>query len=283
MKKLFCVLALILVVTGSAWGSDDLEKGLALQKENKLLEAMAVWEKAASKGNGAAASLIGWLYYNGSQEIPKDLTKALGWYEKGRAMGFKRANIMIAHLYVLGPEPIVKDWDKAYSLVREVEDIEDTYILNGAYRFHLYGWGTPVDIEKAREIANKIPDLKLKEEALATISKTEKENSATPASDLITEVGKNQMRFDKKYKEKTITVSGFVGQIDEKQGKYALQLFGETGLANPFRYIECIFDPSQEDALMELNKGDSIILKGTYKGKQNFQIGALTLFECLMQ
>ena len=283
MKKLFCVLALILVVTGSAWGSEHFEQGRALFREGKPLDAMVAWKKGVEAGDGESAAYIGYLYQIGSKEIPVNMDKAVEWFNKGKDMGYKGANIFISFLYLKGVSPFPKDLDKAYALVREVEDSDDSFILNNAYRFHLYGWGTPVDIEKAREIADKIPDPKLKEEALGIIDKVEEENRPIPANDLITEVGKNQMRFDKKYKEKTITVSGFVGQIDEKQGKYALQLFGETGLANPFRYIECIFDPSQEDALMELNKGDSIILKGTYKGKQNFQIGALTLFECLMQ
>ncbi len=88
------------------------------------------------------------------------------------------------------------------------------------------------------------------------------------------------MRFDKKYKGRQITTSGFVGKIEEDEGRYTLSLFGENGLVNPFNHIECRFKASEEDKLFDLNKGDSVRIKGTYKGNESFQIGALVLHNC---
>ena len=90
------------------------------------------------------------------------------------------------------------------------------------------------------------------------------------------------MRFDKKYKGRQITTSGFIDEIEEKKGGYTLSLFGEQGFVNPFNHIECRFKASEEDKLLDLNKGDSVRIKGTYKGKEAFQIGALVLHNCII-
>ena len=100
------------------------------------------------------------------------------------------------------------------------------------------------------------------------------------AKSLVSEVDKNQMRFDKNYKGKRILVEGFVGKIEAKGSDYTLSLFGEAVITNPFRYIECHFNADAEDSLLELNKGDSVKIEGLYNGKENFQIGSLVLLNC---
>lgn len=100
---------------------------------------------------------------------------------------------------------------------------------------------------------------------------------------LISEIDKNQMRFDKNYKNKRIIVEGFVGKIEEKNGGYNLSLFGEQGIANPFKFIECRFSSEAEDSLLELDKGNLIKVEGDYKGKEQFQIGSIVLHDCAVK
>ena len=97
---------------------------------------------------------------------------------------------------------------------------------------------------------------------------------------LISEIGKNQMRFDKHYKNKSIVFEGFVGDITEKNNQYILDCSGEIRRTRPFDYIECRFDLSEEDALIELNKGEIVKIEGFYKGKEQFQVGAIVLHDC---
>ena len=104
--------------------------------------------------------------------------------------------------------------------------------------------------------------------------------NAEPAKTYIDEVQQNQMRFDKNYKGKALVIEGIVNTIEGKNGGYSLQVFGEKGDINPFSSIECIFGKSHEDALLDLNKGDKVSIKGTYNGKQQIQLGALVLFDC---
>ncbi|SMG50333.1 tRNA_anti-like [Dethiosulfovibrio salsuginis] len=104
------------------------------------------------------------------------------------------------------------------------------------------------------------------------------------ASFLISEIGKNKLRFEKKYKDKFIDVVGHVGSIEE-EGKgsdksIVIDLVGSKGRDNPFSYISCHFSIDQLDALLELNKRDRIIVKGVYRGSQIFEVGALSLFDC---
>jgi hypothetical protein len=102
--------------------------------------------------------------------------------------------------------------------------------------------------------------------------------SSYVATDLLGEVKANRMRFDKTYGGKTFSLGGIVGNIEEKEGSYLLQLFGDDD--NPLNYIQCYFPASQEEALFDLNSGDLIIIEGTYEGKENFDAGAFVMKKC---
>lgn len=99
---------------------------------------------------------------------------------------------------------------------------------------------------------------------------------------LISEVDKNQMRFDKNYKDKRIIVEGFVGNIKEKNGGYTLWLYGESNPSSP-KFIECRFSLEAEDSLLELNKRDLVKIEGFYKGEEQFQLGSLVLHDCAVK
>jgi tetratricopeptide (TPR) repeat protein len=284
MKKLLLAMLLVICTGTALWGeiNENLDEGLKLAREGKYKEAMITWKKGVEEGNGDSAALIGYLYQSGvSKEIPKNPEKALEWYNKAMDMGSPRARVYMARVYVEGYGGIEKDLTKAYELIKGLEDSDSNFALDSLSRFYANGYGTSVDFVKAREIANKISDPKVKQDALAGIDAIELSSKVIAAQELITEIQQNQMRFDKNYKGKTITVSGYVGKIEEKGEGYALQLFGEKeGLVNPFSHVECRFRKSQEDALLELNKDDAVKIKGIYNGKEQFQIGAFVLLNC---
>lgn len=254
-------------------------KGRELYEADKNTEAMITLKKAVEEGDAWAAAMIGDIYANGGNGIERDINNAVKWYNKATEMGYPASDAFFAQRYLFG-DGVKKDIKKAYQLIHGIEnlDVEDSDVIPAvAYKFYLEGIGTLKDIQKARLIASRIKD----EEARQSILKKIDESvNGIPARELLSEVGNNQMRFDKKYKGKQITTSGFIDEIEEKKGGYTLSLFGEQGFVNPFNHIECRFKASEEDKLLDLNKGDSVRIKGTYKGKEAFQIGALVLHNC---
>jgi len=101
---------------------------------------------------------------------------------------------------------------------------------------------------------------------------------ALNAPDVVKALDENRMKFDLQHKNKAMTIHGDVAKIEEKQGKYILSLSNGEKIPNPFKVIECSFD--KPDELLELKTGDSVSVSGTYKGKQSFELGAMTLFKC---
>ena len=254
-------------------------KGLELYEAHKYTESMITLKKAVEEGDAWAAALIGSIYANGGDGIERSTKNAVKWYNKATEMGYPASDAFFAMRYYYG-DGVPKNNKKAYQLIHCIEHLEledDDIIPNIASLFYMRGIGTPIDMEKARLIANRIKNDKIRQAALSAIDEAV---NGIPAKELLSEIGKNEMRFDKKYKGRQITTSGVVGKIEEKKGGYMLSLFGEQGLVNPFNYIECRFKVSEEDKLLDLNKGDTVRIKGTYRGQEAFQVGALILNNC---
>ena len=104
------------------------------------------------------------------------------------------------------------------------------------------------------------------------------EEPVLKAADIVQSIKENRMKFDLQYKNKAMTVNGTVAKIEEKKGKYILSLSNGDRVPNPFRCVSCVFD--KPDDLMELKAGDEATVSGTYKGKQSFEVGIMTLLKC---
>lgn len=102
---------------------------------------------------------------------------------------------------------------------------------------------------------------------------------AIPIMDMVKEAESNQMRFNKTFKDKQFDVTGQIFKIEEKQGKYIVYLQGAAN-KNPFKAVACEFDPKYENALMDLNTGQTIVAHCVYRGKKQFEMGAFTLVDC---
>ena len=104
------------------------------------------------------------------------------------------------------------------------------------------------------------------------------DENALNAQEVVKALDENRMKFDIQYKNKDLTIKGTIAKIEEKKGKYVLSLSNGDKVPNPFKSIECSFD--KPDELMDLKKGDEVTVSGAYKGKQSFEVGAMTLFKC---
>jgi hypothetical protein len=98
------------------------------------------------------------------------------------------------------------------------------------------------------------------------------------AQNVVKALDENRMKFDMQYKNKEVVIKGTIAKIEEKKGKYLLSLSNGDRVPNPFKAIVCTFD--KPDELMDLKAGEDVSVTGTYKGKQNFEIGSMTLFKC---
>ena len=98
------------------------------------------------------------------------------------------------------------------------------------------------------------------------------------AQTLITGITQNNLRFNKQYKGSQLNVSGYVGSLKERKDGYMLTLQGDKG--RPMPYIECRFDVSEEDKLLELNRGDEIRIEGIYRGNEELSHGVFVLYRC---
>ncbi len=101
------------------------------------------------------------------------------------------------------------------------------------------------------------------------------------ASFFISEAGKNRLRFDRTYEGKTIEVAGYAGRIERsRDGDILVDLHSAEKEDNSFECIRCRFAAEQEESVIGIDKGDGIVARGVYRGKQNFPTGSLVLFDC---
>ena len=297
MRRVLLAVCLSLLVCVSAFGASEevsdivtvnhnpsqfFAKGLELYRAGEYTKSMITLKKAVEEGDGWAAAIIASIYSKGGDGIEQNSNNAVKWMKKAKELGYPSSDAFFALCYAHGTNGFPKDYNRAYQLIHNIENIdeESDAIPNIAYLFYLNGWGTPKDLNKAKQFALRIKGEKFRQDALKKIQEAEESSKAIPASYLISEVGKNHMRFDKNYKGKRITVEGFVGRIEEQKGKYVLALWGGERLTGPFDYIECRFNADAEDSLLEFDKGDVVKIEGSYKGKENFQVGAFILQNC---
>ena len=75
------------VATAPAGSEALLEQGEALERENKGVEAVKVYVRAARAGSGKAAKRLGDIYDKGIPGVPRDYAESLKWYNAARVLG----------------------------------------------------------------------------------------------------------------------------------------------------------------------------------------------------
>lgn len=55
--------------------------------------------KRAMSGNVVAQHSLGWLYYNGSEDVPINLDKARGWWEEAARKGHAQSRVDLALMF----------------------------------------------------------------------------------------------------------------------------------------------------------------------------------------
>ena len=114
-----------------------------------------IWEvdyvqRAAEQGDAVAQCRLGWMYYEGSEDYPKDVAKAVEWYQKAADQGIAYAQFSLGCIYERG-QGVPKDVAKAvelYRMVAEKGDEDAQFRLGCIYEG---GQGVPKDLSAAAE------------------------------------------------------------------------------------------------------------------------------------
>jgi hypothetical protein len=121
-----------------------------------------IWEvdyvqRAAEQGDAVAQCRLGWMYYEGSEDYPKDVAKAVEWYQKAADQGLAYAQFSLGCIYERG-QGVPKDVAKAvelYRMVAEKGDEDAQFRLGCIYEG---GQGVPKDLSAAAEWFRKAAD-----------------------------------------------------------------------------------------------------------------------------
>ena len=306
MKKFIAIVAALFVLCSCAWaadlvpGEEEAINGKRLFFEGEQEEAFAEFQKSADKGFPDGFSWIGLFYLDGIH-VERDYDKGLELINKGIDLGSSDGLALLGMAYIEGKvQGVPQNIPLGIEYLEKAISVENP----SGYAFFLVGvaygeglgegrYSNIAYMQKALEMLEKAYALGFlpAEEEIGRIKgsiEIEEEiemdkimETVYSAKDLMQDVRSNQMRFDRNYSGKTFIISGYVGRIEEKGKQYAAQIFGEAGSgANPFNYIECRFEESQVDALLDLNRGSFVMVMGTYKGKQDFQSAEFVLFDC---
>ncbi len=108
-----------------------------------------VWsEKAAAKGSGEAADLVGDFYHGGWGGIKKDDSKALQWYQESVKLGYQDGLTDLAGMYAHG-EGVVQNGQEAIRLYQECADHGVPSCLESIGGMYNVGTGVKKDINTA--------------------------------------------------------------------------------------------------------------------------------------
>lgn len=107
-----------------------------------------------------------------------------------------------------------------------------------------------------------------------TETRTQQPQFILPAQQLMAEYDENEIAAKAKYENKIVAVGGIIGSIDtEITGRPFITI--ETGKYGIFS-VQCLFERGEENLLVNLTKGQQIVLQGRVSGK----LGNIIVEEC---
>lgn len=282
--KIFLIIMLLIVLlkgtavcaTDNSLYSQEFVKGLESIKQQNFEEAYKFFSVGSKKGDKECDTWLGMLLADG-RGVKKNIKLGLETLKKAADAGSTRGQAEFGRVHMEGRYGVPKNPQRAM-------EYYDKAIAGGGVTVYLYlamgyenGDLGKKDINKAIEMYK----LAAKNYPYAQEKLEELNPSLNTAKDLISEAKANRMRFDKNFKSKHVRVSGYVGEIKPDRNAFTMLLFGEKGdLINPFDHIECHFSVSEEDELLDLNRGNSVTIIGMYKGKEDFEVGEFVLYDC---
>lgn len=121
-----------------------------LYHQEEYAQAVSIYERLAGQGHAAAQNLLGYLYYNGFADLPKDYLKAFEFYKAAALQGHAQAQYHLGFFYFHPKGTQKRDYHKAVEWFRKAT-------AQGEVSAHYYlGWcyangegGLPKDLYQA--------------------------------------------------------------------------------------------------------------------------------------
>lgn len=126
----------------------------ALESNEKDIEALKWFRKAAELGDPSSQNIVAHLYEKGDWGIKQDPQKAIEWYKKAIASGDNDAPMNLAKIYYKGVLTEV-DYKKALSLFESVKDYNPTEASKYLSQFYYNGQSVSTDCNKAADYYEK--------------------------------------------------------------------------------------------------------------------------------
>lgn len=126
--------------------------GIAQQRfeAGDLKGALELWESIASEGWAEAYVEVGNIYEIGKGGVTQDLEKAEHWYRRAiEGMDDPHAHGALGRMYFNGIG-LPKDYEKAFHHLTKAEPTGQPLVLLILGLLHQFGWGTTVDLSRAR-------------------------------------------------------------------------------------------------------------------------------------
>jgi hypothetical protein len=278
-----CIAAFLFVFRAEA----NYEKGVEARAAGDYEEALNEWMVTSDDPRSMTA--IGSLYDYG-EGLPKDDVKAAEWYMKAAEKGEYRAIAQLANFSLTGVGGVAQNPTEWRGKLEEIEG-KDGYADYILASFYLGGYGGEKDIDKAYAILDLLVnkrgytrltgELKRAEALLA-----DKNAGVMDADVLVNQMAQSRQAFEENYKDKRVTVNGWLNSATRMSDYgYVLRFGGEHLSAVPKdSFLAVFYEPSRTGALSSLQSGMKVKFSGVYVGDQPFALGecAFTLFGCSM-
>ena len=262
------------------------EDGLEASREGNSIEALEYWMEASADPRSMAA--IATLYERGDG-VSQDMELAAEWYRRAAERGNYRAMAQLANLSLRGlsgEDRTSMEWRSALETIRGKDPYAD-YVL--AF-FYANGHGGERRLKDALDLLENLtkmqyaPFVALYNQVRQRL--TDQEEGIVEAEYLAWEMRKGEASFDEQWRDKRITVAGWVNSVKGiRQHGYLLNFGGPNASVVPADNLSAVFYAKARrdgDRISQLRQGDYVKIDGVYVGPHPFDLGpsALTLFGC---
>jgi hypothetical protein len=282
MRNFFLALILSLFLFGHAEGS--YEEGMKAHTSKNYSEALHQWMVASDDPRCMTA--IGAMYDYG-EGFPQDDAKAVEWYKRGAEKGEYRAIAQLANFSLSGGggmERNPSEWRKKLEEIEGKDGYAD-YILAS---FYMNGYGGVKDLDRAQALLRGLMDKGYTqiEEILGQVEQrlADRQSGVLEADVLTAEIAQSSASFDLSYKDKRITINGWVNGVARlNDNGYVVKIGGaDLSPASKDNIVAVFYDSSPAAPPASLKQGIFVKLDGVYVGKHPFPLedGAFTLLGC---